>query len=337
MIFRKNKMIFRKNKIFLVPLLLLLIVVGENSFAADYAGIGGKPANSDPNDSRTESWFVYTLNPGESKQDELLVENNTDESVNLLLYPADSTPSTDGGFALEQFVESRDGVGKWVTLSQEEITLAPREQKLVPFTISIPAEPTPDVGEHTGGILIQRVEPPSESGGIRLLTRVGVRIYVTIPGIIQESLEIDKVTVEVDEERNVIVVTTSVKNTGNVSQNVAIKNEVSNLSPRLMASALGAVRYPIVNEKNLQVLRDNTLAERFEFEKPLWGKLEVKTQVAYGDGKVLTAAPMTINVPLSWKLVILLSMIVAFLASMVGLIALKKYGYERNKPLKKRL
>ena len=325
-------MTIRPDKFILVLLsLVLLIFSGEMSRAAEYGGIGGRPAYANPEDPRTENWFVYTLNPGESREDALLVQNNTDETVNLLLYPADSTPSTDGGFALEQSMEPRDEVGKWVKLSEEEINLGPREQKIVPFVITIPADPKPDVGEHTGGILIQKVELPAENeGGLRLLTRVGVRIYVTIPGIIQESLEIENVQVEVDEAKNLVVVTTSVKNTGNVSQNVTVQNELSSLSPLLMASVLGTVHYPVMNEKNLQVLRDDALIVRVEFPKPLWGKLNVQTRVKYGNGQMLTADPIAINVPLSWKLIIFLAMVMAFLASLAGLLALKKYRYERT-------
>jgi len=320
-------------------LLLSGILLAPIAHAIDYGGVGGRPANPKPEDPRTENWFIYTLNPGESQTDELLVQNNTDETVNLLLYPADSTPSTDGGFALKQMVEPREAVGKWVQLSEDKITLTAREQKSVPFTVTIPSEPKPDVGEHTGGILIQRVEPPSPTaGGFRLLTRVGVRMYVTIPGAIQEALQIENVKTEVDEVRNVVIVTTSIKNTGNVSENVQVKNEISSLSPWLMASVLGATPFPLVNEKSLQVLRDNALSTRFEFPKPLWGKLNVQTQILYGNGQVLTADPLTINVPLSWKLIILLAFFAAFVASMTGLLALKKYGYATaKKSSKKRL
>ncbi len=151
---------------------------------ASLGGVGGKPANPDLDDGETDQWFVYNLAPGESVEDELLVDNSTDQTVIVKLYPADSTPSTDGGFALDQEVESRDDVGAWVTLSQTGLTLGPRESVVVPFTLSVPDDPSLDVGEHAGGILIQPVVENVDQGGIQLQLRTGVRIYVTLPGAV---------------------------------------------------------------------------------------------------------------------------------------------------------
>ena len=52
-------------------------------------GIGGRPANPDPNNPRTESIFIYTLDKGASKQDQVLVSNGSSETKTVELYTVD--------------------------------------------------------------------------------------------------------------------------------------------------------------------------------------------------------------------------------------------------------
>ena len=100
--------------------------------AIEYGGIGGRPAYPRPDNPRTQDIFVYTLEPGSSQSDGIIVINNTAEPKTVMLYSADSTPSTDGGFACKQYLESmqktsedKRGVGSWITflLVPEENTL----------------------------------------------------------------------------------------------------------------------------------------------------------------------------------------------------------------------
>ena len=69
------------------------------------------------------------------------------------MYAADSTPSTDGAVACEQFVEEKNDVGAWITLAKTEVTLAPATNEIIPFTITIPS--TAGVGEHSGCVFVQ--------------------------------------------------------------------------------------------------------------------------------------------------------------------------------------
>lgn len=219
-------MIFKKQ------ILLLFIFVFLIPFWAagiEYQGLGGLPAYPNPNDRKTSSWFIYGLPPGGQKQDGIMILNNTAEDVTVLVYPQDSIKSSDGGFALKQFGDSRAEVGRWVRLYDDppevlattttdilqicdeekqkpekrqreevqewcagkdsiEVVLPALSNKVIPFIISIPEQT--DVGEHTGGILIQKKEPEKSrsQGGILISTRVGVRIYETVPGEIIKNL-----------------------------------------------------------------------------------------------------------------------------------------------------
>lgn len=256
---------------------LLLIPLAQG---ASLGGVGGKPANPDLDDGRTDQWFLYHLAPGETVEDELLVDNSTDQSVTVKLYPADSVPSTDGGFALEQEVESRDDVGAWVTLSQTGLVLGPRESMVVPFTLTVPNDPTLDVGEHAGGILIQPIMENADQGGIQLQLRTGVRIYVTLPGEVVEDLSFSEFSVDLSKA-DLLTTRVSIDNKGNTSEDITLVLSTVPAWP-WMAKLLKA--YPSEVERSLQVLRDSALTSSFETDRPFFAVLDVSAKVSYDQG-----------------------------------------------------
>ena len=95
--------------------------------ALSTGGVGGYPANPDPGIKYSESWFIYNLDLGESKEDALVIFNTTEKPQTMKLYVVDSIPSNQGNFALKKEDESREGVGAWIELSEELVTLQPGE------------------------------------------------------------------------------------------------------------------------------------------------------------------------------------------------------------------
>ena len=60
--------------------------------------IGGRPAHPDPNNPRTQSIFIMTLDRGESQSDAILVANNGDERQSVELYATDCIVSNSGAY-----------------------------------------------------------------------------------------------------------------------------------------------------------------------------------------------------------------------------------------------
>ncbi|MEK7529157.1 MAG: DUF916 domain-containing protein [Patescibacteria group bacterium] len=308
-----------------------IVIFNSTVYAAEFGGVGGRPAYPDPDDKRTRQWFIYTLNSGETKKDEVLIQNNGDDTVTVMLYPADSTPSTDGGFALEQMVEPRDFVGAWTTLEKTEVTVGPHESIAVPFSITVPNDPSLGVGEYSGGILIQKIaKEPAAEGGLQLLTRVGVRIYVTIPGDIVKKLSLENLSIDLDKEKKLYSTATTIKNEGNVSQDITINMAVENVTPLI---GRFFKTFPIKNERNFQVLRGTSFTSNFEFPKPLIGKLSVKTEALY-ENKLqrLETAPLIFWVPPDRNVVILFVLIIVFAISLTAFITtIRKHGKSKKK------
>ena len=149
--------------------------------------VGILPANPDPNVQFSNAWFIYNLDLGQEKADGIRVINNKNETVVVRLYPVDAAATSDGSFALMPEDADRTGVGNWVKLAVNEIEIPPQTEKTVPFTFSVPQNA--DVGDHMGGIVMQEIETGNNltGTGVKIITRVGVRIYETVPGEVKKD------------------------------------------------------------------------------------------------------------------------------------------------------
>jgi len=181
------------SKIIISGFLLFTLILPLQAFGLAAGGIGILPANPDPNNNLSKSWFIYTMDRGQTKVDAVNVFNNSDDEVVVKVYPVDGTTTADGNFTLIDESAEQKGIGAWVNLFAYEVGLKPHEVKKIPFTISVPANA--DVGDHMGGLIIQEVSrgpagAKREGMMMSIVTRIGARIYLTVPGERVEKLSI---------------------------------------------------------------------------------------------------------------------------------------------------
>ena len=306
--------------------------------AIEYGQLGGKPTYYDPAVADSQSWFIYNLEPGKSKEDSLTVMNLSEESWTALVYAADSIKSSGGGFALRQLTEPKEAVGSWVRfypdskpdfsakifedkktidevcrvskedlkdnyqLEEEEVTrleewcqgkdlveveMESGEKKDLLFVITIPQDA--DVGEHTGGIFIQKkvVEENSQADGskVMLTTRVGVRIYETVPGEIIKKLDFSNFSIAKnfsefylpwDEEKKSkfgeYLINSSIKNNGNVSTDFSEKILIFNRLTR---------KTEVVEGRDFQVLRGDDFVSSLAWKGPRLGYYNFQKEYRY--------------------------------------------------------
>ena len=93
--------------------LILPVAVSAN-------GIGGRPANPDPNNPRTSSIFIYNLSGGASKSDQLYIQNGSDKEETIEVYSVDGTVTTTGDMTCKEKSEGKVGAGKWVSVSKKK-------------------------------------------------------------------------------------------------------------------------------------------------------------------------------------------------------------------------
>lgn len=333
--------------------MLLWAVSGR---AAEYGGIGGRPTQADANVPNSDSWFLYALPPGQIKEDAVEIQNNGAEAQDLIVYAADSTPSSDGGFALKQQVEPMYGIGSWITfypdalpekvvlgsggilelcrlqpqpspapdlpkLSDElqrwcegkqtvEVRLDSLSKTTVPFVIRIPDQV--DVGEHSGAVMIQKKETERQEGqgsAINLTTRVGVRVYETVPGDIIRTLTLSRFTVTRSEMQPKYTLVLGLQNKGNVS--------LDNTSTIHVADTFFKRRDQTIT-RTTQALPGQELVINTDWPRPIIGRYRFTANVTYKDGdqtRHLEAAPIVIWV-VPWREVIIILAVV-----LLGLLA----------------
>lgn len=208
-----NKIPFFKNPITrgLITALFLLLTVASPALAINTQKISAYPTHSSDTDPRTKSWFIYSLPAGETKSDSVTIVNNSSSPLTLKVYPADSITASDGSFALANENAQKKDVGSWITMATSQVTLGPGEQKQIPFTITIPANIAK--GDHAGGIIFQETAA-QKVNNINIVTRVGVRIYETVPGDEQLSMMLRNVQYSVTD--NLLTFSFTAENNGTV-------------------------------------------------------------------------------------------------------------------------
>lgn len=209
-------------------LLASAVVLLSTSYvsAVSTGGVGGRPANPDPDNPRTQSIFIYTLTKGALRTDQIYLTNGGDSEATIELYAVDGVVTNTGAFTCEQQVEPRDGVGKWLKLAKNEITLPSKGTMLEDFTITMPD--SVDVGEHNGCIVIQRKGDTGETtGNVNVRTRQAVRVAVTVPGTIYRRVTVENLNAT--SRPNGQAYTFSLKNEGNVSADVDVSLTLKNV------------------------------------------------------------------------------------------------------------
>lgn len=244
--------------------LAVVLLVPGAALGIEYGGIGGRPANPDPDVPRSDSIFIYTIKPGASKGSAIKVINNKNERKTLEIYAVDSVVASGGALSCEQKGDDKDEVGDWIELSRDEVTLGPVSNEDVPFTIKMPDKVSP--GEHNGCLVVQEKNqtPEKKAGGIALTTRTGIRVAITVPGDIKRELAFTGYEVIRRQDRDGYILRTNIRNSGNVSIDADIK---------------ATTRYPFWLLKydetggEFAVLPFTEAEFNFELEKPFWGLL----------------------------------------------------------------
>ncbi|HUC86828.1 MAG TPA: hypothetical protein VMR75_00680 [Candidatus Saccharimonadales bacterium] len=169
---------------------VLASLSAATAYAAQAGGIGIYPsAGGTP----SVPWFRYQLPPGSSHSDSVTVENRSGSATDLLIYPVDAAPTGDGGFGMMPQATRPTDAGSWIQLATSRLQLSPGGTAVVPFRFTVP--PATSVGPHYAGIVIQP-QAITQNGwngsvGIQIVSRVGVRVYETVPGTAHPRLAID--------------------------------------------------------------------------------------------------------------------------------------------------
>ncbi|MFC3505290.1 WxL protein peptidoglycan domain-containing protein [Micromonospora krabiensis] len=204
-----------------LSLLAALAVVGVSAgpaLAAD--GDVAWTVRTDSNSyGANRSSFSYTVNPGGTIEDGMVVANRGPAPLNLTVYAADGFTTDAGQLDLLTRDKKSVAIGAWVTSGTGSVTIAPGKTATVPFTVSVPANATP--GDYVGGILTSLTQP-DQAEGINVDRRLGIRIKLRVGGELKPSLAIEDLHVDYDGTWNPFgrgdaTITYKIHNSGNAA------------------------------------------------------------------------------------------------------------------------
>lgn len=159
------------------------------------AGFSLRPIHSDPTEPSSRSYFIIDAAPGDVVKSEVLVSNNGTIQGSARIYPVDATTDQTSGATYSAENDARHGVGSWITLGEQEVTLKPGANRTVPFTIAIPPDARP--GQHLGGLAVQNKTVVKSTGGgaihVNLQTRMVVAVQLNLAGPSFKSVTITNV------------------------------------------------------------------------------------------------------------------------------------------------
>lgn len=312
------------SKILLLAFIsLIFISLANSSLALEAGALGIRPTNPDPTQPFGKSWFIYTAEIGEVIKDQVDVVNLADTPVKARVWPADAATTPDGAYTIK---ETATDIGTWITffekvVEEEEppsaeategeekivdlgseviIDLEANETKTLNFKIVVPEKA--EVGDHMGAIMTQAVEIPAElkeegakteiAPGVKIVTRAGARIYLTVPGEIVKILEFPEFSWEMKDNKFYFLL--ALGNKGNVR--IEPKGEI--IIKNILGTKIDEIKIPtrVVFPKDKILLP----VEWENWQKSFWvkyGGFIAEAKVIYGPGLELTKELRAIALP----------------------------------------
>jgi hypothetical protein len=160
--------------------------------------------------------FELFANPGESISETLRIKNESDvEGTFQILVENFRATGEDGNVDLYEDDDNTFSLAKWVTVDTKNLTIGPKEEKSVRFTINVPKNAEP--GGHYGSVLVKMGGDQQVSGGgAQVSSRVGSLVLLRVSGNVKEEANVESFTALKGYYDNTpIDLELRVKNTGN--------------------------------------------------------------------------------------------------------------------------
>jgi hypothetical protein len=169
------------------------------------------PPQSADNDPRTQIYVTDRVGPGATIHRTVEVSNTTANTTHILLYPAAAVIA--GGIFLGAAGHTPNEVSGWTSVLPTSADVAPGGTVTAAVAIAVPSDAAP--GERYGAVWAEASSTPTRAGGLRQVSRVGVRIYLSVGAGAAPAADftIDSLTAERSSEGQPLVLAT-VRNTG---------------------------------------------------------------------------------------------------------------------------
>jgi hypothetical protein len=266
-----------------------VLAPAAGAVAADPGGIGIRlvdvPAHV-RDDPRARIYIIDRLAPGTVIQRRVEVTNTTRSAASVEMYPAAATVS--GGVFGFAAGRGSNELTTWTSMSDSVLRLEPGGRAFDTVTIAVPRDAS--AGERYGVVWAETAAPAPAGGGVRLVNRVGVRIYLSVGpgGAPPSNFTIDALRARRSSTGQPLVVA-DVHNTGGRALDIAGKLTLSD-GP----GALSAGPFPTQLATTLAPGEDAPVTVRLDEQLPdgPW-----KVRIALRSGLIERTAVATIRFP----------------------------------------
>lgn len=168
----------KTKKITIALELLTLTVTGSLLLFSAQTALAGEVLNSiEILGPKGEEGVVLDSVRGETHQQELLFINHGTDTASLKLYLQDAFEK-EGQYELNPDRAGKNDLLDWINLESDELTLVPKEQKNLVFSVKVPENA--GMGNHFGAILASQRLEDGNDGIVNLDT--GIRIKIAVKG-----------------------------------------------------------------------------------------------------------------------------------------------------------
>ena len=264
-----------------------------------------------------------TIEPGESVSGVISLDNASDQKVKVEMTVEDFIPAS--GSTNVQFIGRTEGVTTvrdWITLKEpDDFIFKKGESKEVRYTIQAPSNAEP--GGHFGVIFFKASELASE-GALKVGTRVGVLVFVTIPGNQLQKGKILDFSGPFFVQKGPVIFQIKFENTGTVHFEPKGTITIKNISGK----EVGKVQ--VAGQAVLPTgVRDLTAS--WNVEGLLLGRYTAELNIFDGEGNELTADRIAFYAFPVWYLASFIAVVVALFFGIRFLRRKVKISFSANK------
>lgn len=243
------------------------------------------------------------LSPGEKKQIQVKVENNSEMDLQIESQVLDFIVDDDGTTPLPitDQQDNRWSLASWITLAPAQNYLRAGGSATVNVLIEVPENALP------GGHYAMVLHSPNMSGienqsGAGISQRAGTLIYVLIDGPINENAYVNLFEIPKFQEKGPVAMEIKIKNESDIHIAPTPQVKVFNIFNKEVANF-------VLDQKNIFPFTERDFSDIWE-KKWGFGPYTLKLEAVYGlQGQVMSAEAVIWLIPVTIIIVVLLSIL----------------------------
>lgn len=198
----------RAAALLLIAAVLTLGGVAAPSAMAD-GGVGFR-VDQTPESTMQNGFITLTAAPGWTINGYFFATNTSDRGASLTVYPADGLTGATTGVVYSDGGDTPKEAGAWVTPDRRGVTLAPRDERRIDFTVRVPANAA--TGDHVAAVVLE--QRGKSNAMVSQVVRNVVPILIDVAGAAEPKVSIRSAAITNLPGTKLPAVTVTLRNQG---------------------------------------------------------------------------------------------------------------------------